>query len=491
MVKPIVINAAALFEKPLPNSPESEQALLGAMIVSPECIHEVVSLCEAKDFYSDANRAIFASCTFIHRELGELDLVTLINDLTRAGLLEDVGGTPYLVQLARECPGAAGAPRWAKVIREHSSLRMVIEACSRTVYDCYHAGHDFDASVIAQRGIDLLAASALAVDSGRTRTLGQAAKELIVQIESGQSMTERTGFDWFDRSFGGVPKSGLITMIGHNGHGKSTLALSLMLQLASLHGGKGMIHSVEQGPLRVAGTLLAFQTGLGVHNWSDSGYVPTPIERHALQAATTALDASGIVVDPDSTDAAGIYRRACVALRKGHRRVMVDYVQDLKPMPEHKHDAEGLAESVRMLARIVTELGMQVFMVSQMTLESRRRNSTPTLNDGRGSGAISDRTDMGISIFRPHYDEKPENSYDLIEVERKRAITDVSIVKNKYGRLGSVSVQFDGRCMRFRKEHDDYKTGFAPVTGRGASGVEYMGTADRGTGVFDDLGGVG
>jgi len=455
-VKPVVINAGTLFNRTPPHSEESEMCLIGAMVSKSAIIEEVTTLVEAEDFYTDANRAIFDSLVFVYRSLGEVDITTLVHDLERSDKLADVGGIAHIQACCEGCPGAYGFKLWTTTIKNTARLRRIINGCTTTVYDCYHADRDVEASDIAQSGMDRIALAARDIDTGGECTLADASRELLEQIDRGESEVEKTGIYWFDEMFGGIPKQGVVTFIGQNGHGKSTLALSLMIHLAITNGGGGIIHSVEQGSRRVSGTILSILSGLNVHSWLNTGYKPNDVERLAIAQSQATLNTSGITIISDSMDAAQVYRRACVAKRAGIRRVLVDYVQDLKPMAETRNDAERMSESMRTLARIPNELGMTLFVVSQMTLESRRQKKTPTLNDGRGSAAISDRTDLGLSIFRPEFDLKPEECIDRTELDRRRATTEITVVKNKYGKHGMVSVRFDGKSMRFRK--DDYET---------------------------------
>lgn len=445
----IHVHLGELFSKTPPHSVESEMAVLGAMILNHDTIPEVQTVISAADFYVTAHTAIFASITAIFSEHGRLDLVLLVDDMRGLENLRDVGGVDYLEKLARETPGPAGAMSWAKTVREHAILRRVIQESAETIYDAYHTRDGADAAGVAAKGIERLTQAAKDLDSGRSMSIGDAARSLLADIDAGRRQMIGSGFDWLDQITGGIPKKGVVTLIGHPSHGKSTFGLTLMANLASLHGGGGTVHSVEQGPQRVAGTLLSVQTGMPVHQWVNRGYQPNSIERQAYEQANARLDEISLVVEPDSMDAAEIYRRAVAGATRGLARVMVDYIQDLKPMQDMTNDAEGLAESMRVLARIATELDMLVIVVSQLDKAARTADRAPRLNDSRGSAAIADRTDLGISVYRPNFNERPEDQYDPDAFERERSKTEFAILKNKYGPLGQAVRQFDGTSMRF------------------------------------------
>src|SRR3989338_11443151 len=89
-----------------PQSLESERALLGALLLKPDAIHDVSDLIRPESFYAEKHRLIFG----VMRELAErgepIDLLSLSARMQNQGLLERSGGRSYLAAVA----GAAPAP---------------------------------------------------------------------------------------------------------------------------------------------------------------------------------------------------------------------------------------------------------------------------------------------------------------------------------------------------------------------------------------------
>jgi len=438
--------------RPMPNSPESEMALLGAMILDPKVIADVSCVVTAGDFYDEHHASIFASMVYIERESGGLDLVLLLNDLRAGSKIESIGGVAYLEKLAAETPGPTGAMHWARSIRQFALQRRIIEVASEVSHSAYNARTLDDARELAGIALDRFCGATKDIDTGRALDVADAARSILADLQAQRRYLVSSGFPWFDSLSGGIPEKGVMTVIGHPSHGKTTWALTLMAHLASMHGGGGVVHSVEQGPERVAGTLLSVHTGLPVHSWMNAGHVPSTIEQHAIGQGIEHLRSMKLTVEPDSMDASEIYRRATRSVTKGVRRIMVDYIQDLKPMPGIENGAEAMAESMRWLARIGTELGMLCIVISQVDKAARSMDRAPRLNDSRGSAAIADRTDIGVSVYRPHFNARPEDQFDVISIEKKRALTEFTVCKNKYGSLGTATVRFEGSSMRFVEE---------------------------------------
>ena len=50
-----------------PHSPQAEQAVLGSMLIDPDCIKDVMDKLQPEDFYLRANRDIFETIyTYVH-----------------------------------------------------------------------------------------------------------------------------------------------------------------------------------------------------------------------------------------------------------------------------------------------------------------------------------------------------------------------------------------------------------------------------------------
>jgi len=436
-----------VFDRPPPQNFEAEASVLGAMLLEPKCVHDVQDVITAGDFYVPAHAAVFASIIEVFRETGETDLVSVVTDMRSTGALELIGGTGGLQKLVEECPGPVGASTWAKLVRATAVARRLSQHAAAVAYEAQRVGTLEEAHDLAAMAAEGVRKASDDIDRGNGQMAGDAARDLVDCFALARPAMLASGFDWLDNmTGGGIPAQGVVTFIGPPSHGKTTAALTLMAQLGELHGGGGVIHSVEQRPDRVSATLLASMTGLPVHGWMNRGHRLTDVERHAMAAATARLDAIRLRIEPDPMDAGAIYRRSVRAATKGVRRIMVDYIQDLPPMPGMRNDAEGMGESMRTLARISQDLKMLVVVISQMDKTSRTQGRAPLLNDGRGSSAISDRTDLGISVYRPNFDAQGsgDDGYSA-----DRSITEFTVVKNKFGRLGKATVRFDGESMRF------------------------------------------
>ena len=102
----------------LPNHPDAERSVLGAMIRSRQAAQLAVESLKPEDFFDPANRDIFAAMVTMVNESRPVDLVTLDDELTRRGKLDTVGGAAYLVELSQGVPSAANVQAYIRIVDE-------------------------------------------------------------------------------------------------------------------------------------------------------------------------------------------------------------------------------------------------------------------------------------------------------------------------------------------------------------------------------------
>lgn len=116
-----------------PNDKDAEQAVLGAVFLSQDALIEAMEYVDADDFYQHANQLIFQAMLNLNDEEEPVDVVTVQNELDRANQIEDIGGVSYLAELASAVPTAANTSYYAKIVKDKSILRRLINAASDIV----------------------------------------------------------------------------------------------------------------------------------------------------------------------------------------------------------------------------------------------------------------------------------------------------------------------------------------------------------------------
>jgi replicative DNA helicase len=105
-------------KKTPPHSPETEKTVLGGILVSNKNLNTVLSTISAEDFYKDANRRILEQMIALIDKGLPVDLITLTEELQKAGCLEEVGGAQYLSSLMDGVPKSLNIEYHSRIIKE-------------------------------------------------------------------------------------------------------------------------------------------------------------------------------------------------------------------------------------------------------------------------------------------------------------------------------------------------------------------------------------
>jgi replicative DNA helicase len=209
-------------------SPEAEMAALGVMLLSEGAAQDGASGLSADDFYRPGNRLVFQAMQAIVARRQPIDMLTLPEELKRAGTLEAAGGADYLTDLDFAVPSPQNADVYFGAVRRHSNRRRVMDASRRL-------------SRMAQDDEEPEAMLAEATAIGERLSIGgvvvpevdvPAALERLLASKGGGGAP--TGFPSIDhkicRRRGGLAKRQYTLVSAPSGEGKSSFILSVLFR---------------------------------------------------------------------------------------------------------------------------------------------------------------------------------------------------------------------------------------------------------------------
>ena len=113
-----------------PHSIESEQGVLGCILLSNEALDEIIEYgVTTQWFYELKHRDLFVVMLSMHAEREAIDIVTLSNALAKAGKMDAVGGLVYVSNLQDSVPSVSHLAYYLEILKEKSVARMSIAAC--------------------------------------------------------------------------------------------------------------------------------------------------------------------------------------------------------------------------------------------------------------------------------------------------------------------------------------------------------------------------
>ena len=107
-----------LLNRQAPHSLEAEQAVLGAMLIDPQCVAEIITVLKPDDFYTDINRKIFEVIYSMFNYSQAIDAVTVLEQMKTAGDFNEESTPAYLMDLMKITPTSSNAVKYAEIVRQ-------------------------------------------------------------------------------------------------------------------------------------------------------------------------------------------------------------------------------------------------------------------------------------------------------------------------------------------------------------------------------------
>lgn len=432
-----------------PHNSEAERVLLGALLLDPERIIDVVPLLAVDDFYDPVYRTIYSQIATLHESRQPIDFVTVAEGLRENHQINEFGGSSFLAQLASEVPTSSHADHYAKIIREKSTKRRLADAGRAIMEEASDSQPTAD-TVLDSAERRLLAFSRQS-DSSRPRhiaELGADAYERYTKLYEAEDKSAlfgiRTGFDELDQLLTGLQPGHLMVVAARPGMGKTAFALDIARHVASQQGRNVAIFSLEMTSQELMDRVIG--GFLGVETWKLKKGELTPQDFERMGPLFDQLRDHPIYIDddPDTTLSNLRSKARRQQIERGLDLLIVDYLQ-LIEVPDRR-DGENRTQQVsyisRTLKQLARELGCPVIALSQLSRSVEQRNPPiPILSDLRESGSIEQDADSVVMLYR-------EGSYseDCGHPEQ----TDLYVRKNRNGPTGRVELDFIAERMTFR-----------------------------------------
>jgi replicative DNA helicase len=245
-----------------PQNLEAEQGVLGALLIDRDAITRVADIVRAEDFYRDAHGQIFAAMLTLYEQHEPIDLVSLTDKLTSAGLLERVGGQSALAGLANNVPTAAHVVSYARIVQHKATLRRLQAAASKIAELGSMEDEDLQRLLDqAEQQLFNVSQNYLKQQFVPIRSVLAEAFERIDELhrEGGKIRGLPTGYPDLDNILAGMQKSDLIILAARPSVGKTTLALDIARFAAVQQKAPVGIFSLEMSKEQLVDKLLCAQ----------------------------------------------------------------------------------------------------------------------------------------------------------------------------------------------------------------------------------------
>jgi replicative DNA helicase len=427
-----------------PQDMDSEQCVLGAMMMSKDAIADVVETLRGADFYRPAHEQIYNAITDLYGRGEPVDAITVSAQLSKRGELIKIGGGPYLHTLLASVQVAANAGYYAAIVREKAVLRRLVDASIRIGQMSYAAEGDVDDIV------DRAQAEVYSVTDGKAaedyKPLAELMQPTLDEMEaissrSGNLAGVPTGFADLDDLTNGLHPGQMVIIAARPGVGKSTLALDLARSASIKHGLTSVIFSLEMSQIEITMRLLSAEASIPLSHirggrMSDDDWTRVAAKMGQVSEAPMFIDDS-----PNLTMMEIRAKARRLKQRHNLKLVVIDYIQLMTSGKKVESRQLEVSEFSRQLKLLAKELDVPVVALSQLNRGPEQRNDKrPMLSDLRESGSLEQDSDLVILLNRP----------DLYDKESERAgEADFDVAKHRNGPTKLITVAFQGHYSRF------------------------------------------
>src|SRR4249920_291911 len=315
-------------DRTLPHNLEAEKCVLGAILINNQVFNQAAEVIDAQDFFRDAHRRIFERMIALTDRNDPVDLVTLKDELVRSNELDEVGGPAYISALTDGVPRSANVEYYAKIVKQKSTLRQLIQSANEVLVRAYDAEDDPDEQLdSAERSIFQIAEGRLRTGFVKLSELVDGGYQLIEQLQQQRGMVTGvpSGFVDLDELTSGFQKSDLVIIAARPSMGKTSFVLNMALH-AGIEGGKTIgMFSLEMSKEQLFMRMLTSEARVDAHRFRG-GFLGEQDYARLVNAFARLHDAKVYI---DDTPSVGILEMRAKArrlkLERGLDLIVVDY----------------------------------------------------------------------------------------------------------------------------------------------------------------------
>ena len=421
-----------------PHSPQAEQAVLGSMLIDPDCIKDVMDKLQPEDFYLRANRDIFETIYHMFIYSRPIDGVTVAGEMERNGVYND-NTRDYLVQLMDVTPTSANVMEYVKIVLDKSLMRQVAAAAvSITAMVQEGNGDAGDMLESAEQKVYAIRRGRSAQNMVTVSMVLQDVMNHLAELTASGGKTLpglSTGLSAVDAKINGLNKSDLLLLAARPGMGKTSMALNVALSAARESGKTVAIFSLEMSREQLVTRLIASEglvenTRLVTGNLRESDW-------QRIAEAASSLSRMDIRIDDNPLLTVADMNAKCRRL-ENLGLVVIDYLQLMTSAGGKGYSGENRQQAVsdisRMLKIMAKELQVPVLCLSQLSRANEKRDDKrPMLSDLRESGAIEQDADIVLFLYRDDYYNSDSE---------KRNVAECIVAKNRHGETGKVELRW-------------------------------------------------
>ena len=460
--------------KKIPVNIEAERALLGSIITNNKAFESVENILIENDFSEPQNRMIYS---FISKLIGRgqiADLNTLKTYLDDEEFFSENGSLEYLLKICENSLSIINANHYAKVIKELSQRRQLIDVGTKLVNDSFSYNLDIEVdSLIERTEQNLYELTTSGLTENGPRKFDDVILETMNYAEKAFKKDEdyigiKTGLSDFDHKIGGLHNSDLIIVAGRPSMGKTAFATNIAYNITKNSVDKKntssdknvLIFSLEMSSEQLATRILSELSEIPSEKIRTGNINKNDFSK-VLKSSEELSSLSLFIDDSPALTIASIRTRARRLKRKSNLDlIIVDYLQLISGNNQNSNDnrVKEISDITRGLKAIAKELNLPVIALSQLSRKVEdREEKRPQLSDLRESGAIEQDADLVVFLYREEYylaRSEPTEGTEKHDMWMQKMsdihnVAEAIIAKHRHGPISKVKLHFNASSTKF------------------------------------------
>jgi replicative DNA helicase len=385
-----------------PHNIESEEAVLGSILINPEAMNLVSDFLEPEYFFELKHAWIFQTMLDMKARGDAIDNLTLESALRDSGKIEDVGGPAYITYLINSTPTHIYVETYGHIVERAAIRRRILAAAGDIAQTAREKNAELD-TIIAECNALLNEATHRGSDKPGM-VLADAASQYLDKVEAiskapdGNQFGYPSGLWRLDGYLHSFKRGGLYLIAARPAVGKTTLLLNIARNMVK-RGAKTQFFSLEMARDEIVEKVVSAETKIPSDKFAEGKL--SGDEWSAFTSAIDAFDTLPLFIEDSSTLTPSKLRTFANRQQReyGLDAVFVDYIQLMTPdRGERRKNGtknDELASISLALKQLARELNVPVIAACQL---NRAGVVNPGLEHLRDSGALEADADGVILL---------------------------------------------------------------------------------------------
>ena len=427
-----------------PNSEEAEKAVLGAVLLDWSSMPTVIAILRPERFYFRQNQIVFEALLSLYMKGITGDIISVVNELTTSGKIDEAGGAGYISSLTDFVPTSANVEYYAGIVKEASIRRDLINVSAEIKLSA------FDDQKNSKQILDDAEQKIFKINDENQSTTIYQMKDVIPRLinlldnrfKTHNAFTGITsGFMDLDTMTSGFQDSELIIIGARPSMGKTAMALSMMQHIAIDNQVPTGFFSLEMSVNQIMQRLLC-QVARLPGGKLRKGMMTVDDFKKLQESAGRCYSAPLYIVDTPNMKLLDL--RAMARRMKANYDVKIIFIDYIGLITSEHSDApvyEQISEISKSLKALARELSIPLVVLCQVARSAEGQE--PNLSELRGSGSIEQDADVVMFIHR-----------ERVKTEEENPVLDAKLIvaKQRNGPIGDVELLFIPSYTKFENK---------------------------------------